>query len=224
MMNDDTYFGQVRHWLVSNISANPDGSLTLPSSSSISPYIPPSPLPNYMYARPHRYVFIVARGSGHVEITADDLRELQKPYVAAMAGKQEVQDIKDRWGFNAQNLVEMKGLKIEAVNFMRVDGTAKSGVETTGMMAQAMVNKVRITVQVIVCCDHLLISMVDRLLANRLMLLNLVMYATPVCQPKSRRCERHESSQMASSSRRVGNLHHHLKASVASTMHPTASF
>jgi hypothetical protein len=148
MMNDDTYFGQVRHWLVANISSNPDGSLSIPKGSGISPYVAPSPLPNYMYARPHRYVFIVASASGQVNVTADDLRELQKPYVAAAAGKQEVQDIKDRWGFNAQKLVEMKGLKVEAVNFMRVGGTMKSAVETTGMMATGMANKVRIRCEV----------------------------------------------------------------------------
>jgi hypothetical protein len=145
MMNDDTYFGQVRHWLVANISSNPDGSLSIPKGSGISPYVAPSPLPNYMYARPHRYVFIVASASGQVNVTADDLRELQKPYVAAAAGKQEVQDIKDRWGFNAQKLVEMK---VEAVNFMRVGGTMKSAVETTGMMATGMANKVRIRCEV----------------------------------------------------------------------------
>jgi hypothetical protein len=96
-----------------------------------------------MYARPHRYVFLVASASSHVEITSENLRELQKPYVAAAAGKQEVQDIKDRWGFNVQKLVEMKGLKIEAVNFMRVGGTLKSAVETTGMMATGLANKGR---------------------------------------------------------------------------------
>jgi hypothetical protein len=141
-MNDDTYFGQVRHWLVTNVSTKPDGSLSIPAGSSISPYVAPSPLPNYMYSRPHRYVFIVASASSSVDITKDDLRELQKPYVAAMAGKQESQDIKDRWGFNAQKLIEMKGLKVEAVTFMRVGGTLKSAAETSGMMAQGMANKV----------------------------------------------------------------------------------
>jgi Icc-related predicted phosphoesterase len=77
-----------------------------------------------------------------VEVTADDLRELQKPYVAAVAGNQDVQDIKDRWGFNAQELMKMKDLKVEAVTFMRVGGTLKSGAETTGMMMQGAVNKV----------------------------------------------------------------------------------
>jgi hypothetical protein len=142
MMNDDTYFGQVRHWLVVNISSNADGSLSIPAGSGTSPYVPPSPLPNYLYSRPHRYVFIVASGSGNAEVTQDDLRELQKPYVAAMAGNQESQDIKDRWGFNAQQLIEKKGWKIEAATFMRVGGTLKSGAETSGMMAQAMASKV----------------------------------------------------------------------------------
>jgi hypothetical protein len=60
-----------------------------------------------------------------------------------LAGNQESQDIKDRWGFNAQKLIESKGLEIKAVTFMRVGGTLKSAAETTGMMAQGMVNKVR---------------------------------------------------------------------------------
>jgi hypothetical protein len=142
-MNDDLYFGQVRHWLVSDISTKPDGSLFIPEGSDLSPYVPPSPLPNYLYSRPHRYIFIVASASGSVDITKDDFRELQQPYVAAMAGNQESQDIKDRWGFNTQKLIEKKGLKTEAVTFMRVSGTLKSGVETSGMMAQAMANKVK---------------------------------------------------------------------------------
>jgi Icc-related predicted phosphoesterase len=142
MMNDDTYFGQVRHWLVTDIITKPDGSLSIPTGAGPTPYLAPSPLPNYLYSRPHRYVFILARGTSGVEVTADDLRELQKPYVAAVAGNQDVQDIKDRWGFNAQELMKMKGLKVEAVTFMGVGGTLKSGVETTSMMMQGAVNKV----------------------------------------------------------------------------------
>jgi hypothetical protein len=142
-MNDDTYFGQVRHWLVTNLSTDSDGSLRISNGTVISPYVYPSPLPNYMYARPHRYVFILARGSGKVDITPEDLKELQGLYAAAVAGKQgEVQDLKDRWGFNAQKLIEKKGLKVEAVNFMRVGGTLKSAAATTAMMGQAMANKV----------------------------------------------------------------------------------
>jgi hypothetical protein len=143
MMNDDTYFGQVRHWLVTDVTANPDGSLSIPAGSGPTAYLGPSPLPNYLYSRPHRYVFILARGTGSVQVTAEDLRELQKPYVAAIAGNQDAQDIKDRWGFNAQRFMEKKGLKVEAVTFMRVGGTLKSAAETTGMMASGMVNKVR---------------------------------------------------------------------------------
>jgi hypothetical protein len=142
MMNDDTYFGQVRHWFAANVSTKPDGSLSIPKESELSPYVPPSPLPNYLYSRPHRYVFIVASTSGNDQITMDDFRELQKPYAAAMAGNQESQDIKDRWGFNAQKLIEMKGLKVEAATFMRVGGTLKSGANTTGLLAQGMANKV----------------------------------------------------------------------------------
>lgn len=143
-MDDDTYFGQVRHWLVTNISTESDGSLSLTNGSQVSSYVAPSPLPNYIYSRPHRYVFIVARASGNVEVTKTDLRELQKPYVAAMAGRQESQDIKDRWGFNAQEFMDMKGLKVEAATFMKVGGTMKSAMKTSGMMAQGMVNKVRL--------------------------------------------------------------------------------
>lgn len=142
-MNNDTYFGQVRHWLVTNITTSSTGTLSLASASTISPYVGPAPLPNYLYSRPHRYVFILASSPSPVDITGDDLRELQKPYVAAMAGNQEAQDIKDRWGFNVQELVEKKGLKVEAVNFMRVGGTLKSAVANAGMMAQGMGNKVR---------------------------------------------------------------------------------
>jgi hypothetical protein len=143
MMNNDTSFGQVRHWLVTDVITKPDGSLSIPTSSGPTPYLPPSPLPNYLYSRPHRYVFILARGTSSVEVTADDLRELQKPYVAAVAGNQELQDLKDRWGFNAQKFIESKSLKVEAVTFMLVGGTLKSAVETTGMMMQGAVNKVR---------------------------------------------------------------------------------
>jgi hypothetical protein len=142
MTNNDTYFGQVRHWLVTNISTSSSGTLSLPSESTISPYIGPAPLPNYLYARPHRYVFIVASSPTPVTITNDEMRELQKPYAVAMAGNQDAQDIKDRWGFDARKLIEMKGLKIEAVNFMRVGGTVKSAAAHTGMLAQGMANKV----------------------------------------------------------------------------------
>ncbi|KAH7406675.1 hypothetical protein DE146DRAFT_648090 [Phaeosphaeria sp. MPI-PUGE-AT-0046c] len=141
MMKDDNYFGQVRHWLVTNISIEASGYLSISSGSEVSSYVPASPLPNYLYARPHRYVFIVARAPKSLEVTKADLRELQKLYVAAMAGCQEWQDIKDRRGFNAQKFIEMKGLKLEAATFVRVEGTVKSGMETTEMMAQGMANR-----------------------------------------------------------------------------------
>lgn len=147
-MDNDTYFGQIRHWLVTGISTDSSGALSLGSSTTISPYVGPAPLPNYLYSRPHRYVFILASNPGNVEITKDDLRELQKPYVAAMAGNQASQDIKDRWGFSAQKLVEMKGMKVEAVTCMRVAGTLKSGAANAGMMAQGMANKVRHSLRV----------------------------------------------------------------------------
>ncbi|KAH9876574.1 hypothetical protein J1614_003705 [Plenodomus biglobosus] len=143
MMNDDTYFGQVRHWMVTNLSSNPDGTLSHSAAVETSPYVGPAPLPNYLYSRPHRYVFILARASEEITVTPQDLRELQEAYVAAVAGKQgEVQDLKDRWGFNAQKLIEKKGLKVEAVTFMRVEGNLKSGAANMGMMGQAMVNKI----------------------------------------------------------------------------------
>ena len=142
-MNDDTYFGQVRHWLVSNISTDPNGSLNISHGKEISPYLGPAPLPNYLYSRPHRYVFIVASGVGQVDITPEDLQELQKPYVAAISGNQgEVQDLKDRWGFNAERLIEKKGLKVRAANFMRVHGTLSSAASNASLMGQAAVNKV----------------------------------------------------------------------------------
>lgn len=142
-MNDDTYFGQVRHWLVTNLTSNPDGSLSHFASAERSPYLGPAPLPNYLYSRPHRYVFILARASEKIGVTPEDLRELQEPYVAAIAGKQgEIQDIKDRWGFNAQKLIEKKGLKVEAVTVMRVGGTAKSAAANMAMMGQGMLDKV----------------------------------------------------------------------------------
>lgn len=142
-MNDDTYFGQVRHWLVTNISTDSDGSLQLAQGTEISSYVGPAPLPNYLYSRPHRYVFIIASGPGQIDVTPEDLRELQKPYVAAISGRQgEVQDLKDRWGFNAQKLIENKGLKVEATNFMRVHGTLGSAATNAGLMGQAVVNKV----------------------------------------------------------------------------------
>lgn len=143
MMNNDTYFGQVRHWLVTNLTANPDGKLSHHASAERSPYVGPAPLPNYLYSRPHRYVFILARAGEKIAVTPEDLRELQQPYMAAVAGKQgEVQDLKDRWGFNAQKLVEKKGLEVQAVTFMRVGGNLKSAGANMGMMGQAMVEKV----------------------------------------------------------------------------------
>ena len=142
MMDNDTYFGQVRHWLVSGMTTKLDGSLlSYGSTSDISTYVGPAPLPNYLYSRPHRYVFIVARATSieGIKITPEDLRALQEqePYPAAFEGKQEVQDLKDRWGFNAQKLIEKKGLKVEGVTFMRVGGNLKSAVANMAMTGQA---------------------------------------------------------------------------------------
>jgi hypothetical protein len=155
MMNDDTYFGQVRHWLVTDISTDSNGDLKIDEGKEVSSYVGPAPLPNYMYSRPHRYVFIVASGKGPTEITSEDLQELQKPYVAAISGKQgEVQDLKDRWGFNAQKLIESKGLKVEAANFMRVHGTLGSAVTNAGLMGQAAVNKVSVPWSHLIASPH----------------------------------------------------------------------
>ena len=143
LMNNDTYCGQVRHWLVTNLSSNPDGTLSHHAAAERSPYVRPAPLPNYLYPRPHRYVFILARASGKVEVRPEDLREMQKEWVAAAQGTQgEMQDLKDRWGFKAQRLIEEKGLEVLAVNFMRVGGTVESSLANAAMMGQAVVDKV----------------------------------------------------------------------------------
>lgn len=154
LMDNDTYFGQVRHWLLTNLSSKPDGSLDCSEVAKRSEWVGPAPLPNYLYSRPHRYIFILAQPKNQssspsqasdqkIEITPADLRALQEPYVAALAGKQgEVQDIKDRWGFNAQALLEKKGLEVLAVNYMLVGGNVKSAGANAGMMVQGAVNKV----------------------------------------------------------------------------------
>jgi hypothetical protein len=144
MMNNDTYFGQVRHWLVTNLSTSANGALIKSEGDDVSPYIGPAPLPNYLYERPHRYVFILARAQGNVHVSAADLQELQKPYTAAVSGKQEVHDLKDRWGFNAQKFLEMKGCEVLAVTFVRVQGTAKSAAANAAMMGQAAMDKVSV--------------------------------------------------------------------------------
>lgn len=144
MAENDANFGQVRHWLATGISIGDGGELVIPSEGNISPYVGPAPLPNYITPRPHRYIFILAHGSGKVEITPRELRELQKPYPAAMSGNQqpEVQDLKDRWGFNAYQLIKDKGLQVEAATYMRVGGTLKSAAANIALTGQAVINKV----------------------------------------------------------------------------------
>ncbi|KAL5390391.1 hypothetical protein DPSP01_001958 [Paraphaeosphaeria sporulosa] len=147
--NNDQNFGQVRHWLSTNISVKEDGALKILSSSpnDISPYIGPAPLPNYVSARPHRYIFILARPSSNsteqIFVTKEDLQKLQEHYRASFKGAQEadVQDLKDRWGFNAQKFLEMKGLQVEAATMMLVGGTLKSAAANMMMSGQAMVDK-----------------------------------------------------------------------------------
>jgi hypothetical protein len=144
MESNDQNFGQIRHWLSVNVSLTDDGELVMQSSTpmDISPYIGPAPLPNYISPRPHRYVFIVARpssdGSDQLSVSAKDLQKLQEHYRAAFQGAQNenIQDLKDRWGFNAQKFMDLKGLKVEAATFMLVGGTLKV------MSGQAIVDKV----------------------------------------------------------------------------------
>lgn len=75
-------------------------------------------------------------------VNNEDLQALQKDYPAAFEGKQELQDLKDRWGFNAQKFMDSKGLKPVGVTYMLVGGTLKSTVDNMGMTVQATVNKV----------------------------------------------------------------------------------
>lgn len=146
MATNDTNFGQVRHWLATNISTSDDGELVIPSEGIISAYVGPAPLPNYITPRPHRYIFILARpssGTEKVDITPSQLRELQKPYPMAMSGNQtqDVQDLKDRWGFNAHELIKDAGLRVEAATYMMVGGNLKSAATNIGLTGQAVINK-----------------------------------------------------------------------------------
>ncbi|KAF2101650.1 PEBP-like protein [Rhizodiscina lignyota] len=144
MSTNDTKFGQVRHWLAGKISIKEDGQLVIPTAGNVSHYIGPAPLPNPK--RPHRYVFILcrARTTNLAPITIDkaDLRATQSDYPAAFEGRQEVQDLKDRWGFNAYKFMEMKGLVPVAATFMLVGGNLKSAAENLGMTAKAGVDKI----------------------------------------------------------------------------------
>ncbi|KAH6655550.1 hypothetical protein BKA67DRAFT_690333 [Truncatella angustata] len=74
-------------WLVTNVSTTSEGYLAIPKKANVPPYVGPAPQPNYVSPRPHRYCFILAQGYGDVHVTPEDLRELQKPYIAAMEGK-----------------------------------------------------------------------------------------------------------------------------------------
>jgi hypothetical protein len=75
-------------------------------------------------------------------VSAEDFQVLQKDYSAAFEGPQDLQDLKDRWGFNAQKFLDSKQLEPVAVNFMLVGGTLKSTADNIAMTAQASVNKV----------------------------------------------------------------------------------
>ncbi|KAF3917662.1 hypothetical protein AA313_de0208143 [Arthrobotrys entomopaga] len=152
MSKNDQKFGQVRHWLAANIIIDDGGNLRIPENGVISPYIGPAPLPNYMYAtdpipfhpRPHRYIFILCRPKNKqgVKIGNEDLTKLQEGYSSAFEGGQDRQDLKDRWGFNAQKFLEEKELEAVAVTFMFVAGTLKSAADNIAMTAEAGVNKV----------------------------------------------------------------------------------
>jgi hypothetical protein len=48
MARNDSSFGQVRHWLATNVSVGEDGRLNIPYKANVSPYVGPAPLPNYM--------------------------------------------------------------------------------------------------------------------------------------------------------------------------------
>lgn len=150
LTNHDTYAGQVRHWLSTHISAHQnDSSLDFSHAQHISPWLPPAPLPNYISARPHRYVFVLARprddgDEAQAGVSQEDLRAVQSEGGSLVGGgtQGEEQDLMDRWGFDVWKLVERKGWKVEGVNFMRVSGTVKSGVENLGLMGEGVVNKV----------------------------------------------------------------------------------
>lgn len=142
-MDKDTYFGQVRHWLITSASTSPSGTLSVPTSPSQAPYTGPAPLPNYLYSRPHRYIFILAQAPGPITITPEELEDMKKPYAVAFKGKQgEVQDLKDRWGFDAEALIKKKGLKVLSVSFMLVGGNVRSAGKNAVLMGEAIVNKV----------------------------------------------------------------------------------
>jgi hypothetical protein len=143
LANNDTYSGQVRHWLMTNLSSTPSGTLSQHTAAICSPYVRPAPLPNYISPRPHRYIFVLARSPTTIQVRPEDLREMQKKWVVAAQGKQTaMQDLKDRWGFDVMRLVEDKGLEVLGVNFMRVGGTLESSVANVGMMAEAAVDGV----------------------------------------------------------------------------------
>jgi len=145
MARNDSNFGQVRHWFATNISVKTTGELNIPPEADYSPYVGPAPLPNYISPRPHRYVFILTRprstGPAVAAIQKEDLRELQNEYPAAFEGKQDLQDLKDRWGFHVQKFMDKNQLDAVAATFMMVGGTFKSAVDNVTMTAQAGLNK-----------------------------------------------------------------------------------
>jgi phosphatidylethanolamine-binding protein len=148
MVNNDSYFGQVRHWLAVDVSVDVTGKVIVAKDKNISPYIGPAHLPNYMFVlslsslhsltnsrspRPHRYIFILCQpifNSGTLKVTADDLKAIQQHYPTFDESKT-TQELKDRGGFNVQKLIEKKHLKVVAATYMFVAGTWKNAPDET---------------------------------------------------------------------------------------------
>lgn len=146
MSQQDEQFGQVRHWLAKDVTIARDGELVIPQDGTVSPYVGPAPLPNVFTGRQHRYTFILAKpqqtGASGISITQEDLNASQHKYQAAFEGRQELQDLKDRWGFDAADFMRRKSLVPVAATFMLVGGNAKSAAENLKLTGQAIAHKV----------------------------------------------------------------------------------
>lgn len=146
MTSNDSTFGQVRHWFATKVSVGNDGALNIPDNGVLSPYVGPAPLPNYVTQRKHRYVFILCRpkvaNQQQSSITEQDLKVSQHKYSGAFEGKQDLQDLKDRWGFNAADFIKSKELEVVAATFMLVGGNVNSAADNLKMTAEGVKNKV----------------------------------------------------------------------------------
>ena len=49
MSTNDTKFGQVRHWMATNLKITDSGEVLIPTDANVSPYVGPAPLPKYVY-------------------------------------------------------------------------------------------------------------------------------------------------------------------------------